>query len=120
MIMLRRKILIMFIFLFLFLFQNEKAIASVILPPLPKISGSKKVTAVVTMERPLSEKQIDKLLEKYPSLQLRNVYTIALDGFSVHGKKDEIKQLKKENPIQTVTDVSIYHALLDESVPYIG
>ena len=64
--------------------------------------------------------KINKLLEKYPSLHLRNIYTVALDGFSVYGKKNEIEQLKKESAIQAVTEVSVYHALLDESVPFIG
>ena len=32
----------------------------------------------------------------------------------------EIEQLKKEGGIQAVTEISVYQAVLDESVPYIG
>ncbi|QNU02677.1 S8 family serine peptidase [Peribacillus butanolivorans] len=118
--MLRKISFILSVFLLIFFFSNEKGLASVILPPLPKLSESKKVTVVVTMERPISQEKINKLLEKYPSLHLRNIYTVALDGFSVYGKKNEIEQLKKESAIQAATEVSMYHALLDESVPFIG
>lgn len=118
--MLGKKTFIVFVFLFIFIYQNEKGLASVILPPLPKLSESKKVTVVVTMDKVFQRKKIEKLLEKYPSLQLRNVYSVALNGFSVHGKMNEIEQLKKEDEIQAVTEVSVYQAVLDKSVPYIG
>ncbi|MFD6206515.1 S8 family serine peptidase [Peribacillus sp. NPDC060253] len=118
--MLGKKRFIVFVFLFMFIYSSEKGVASVILPPLPKLSESKKVTVVVTMDTAFQQKKINKLLEKYPSLQLRTVYSVALNGFSLHGKNTEIEQLKKENDIQTVTEVSMYHAVLDESVPYIG
>lgn len=94
--MLGKKTFIVFVFLFIFIYQNEKGFAKVILPPLPKLSESKEVTVVVTMDKAFNRKKIEKLLEKYPSLQLRNVYSVALDGFSLHGKMKEIEQLKKE------------------------
>lgn len=43
-----------------------------------------------------------------------------MDGFSLRGKMNEIEQLKKEGGIQAVTEVSVYQAVLDKSVPYIG
>ncbi|MFJ7676822.1 S8 family serine peptidase [Peribacillus sp. NPDC097198] len=109
-----------FIFLSTFPLPIERGVASVILPPLPKTAESQKVRAVVTTDRPLSNREIIKVLSKYPSLNLRNVFTVALDGFSVQGNREEVKRLWKEDHIQAVSEVSKYHPALDESVPYIG
>lgn len=95
-------------------------IASVIRPPIPKQTVSTTLTVIVTVEKPMAKKDIIKLIEEYPSLRLRNFYTVALDGFSLQGKKGEIDKLSKESNIQAVSEVSNYHAALNESVPYIG
>lgn len=95
-------------------------IASVIRPPIPKQTVSTTLTVIVTVEKPMAKKDIIKLIEEYPSLRLRNFYMVALDGFSLQGKKGEIDKLSKESNIQAVSEVSNYHAALNESVPYIG
>ena len=116
----RAIILTFIIFLSSFLLLLGKGNASVILPPLPSTDETRKVTVIVTMNQPIGKGKIMKLLEKYPSLNLRNVYSIALDGFSVQGDRKEVERLWKENGIEAVSEVSNYHAALDESVPYIG
>ncbi|MGG4153128.1 S8 family serine peptidase [Peribacillus muralis] len=121
MLKMKKKLFIyIFVFLLLFTYSIEQGAASVILPPLPKLSESKEVTVVVTMDKAFEQKKIDELLGKYPTLRLRTVYSVALNGFSLRGNVKDIEQFKKENDIQTVTEVSTYHTVLDESVPYIG
>lgn len=121
MLKLKKKLFIYItVFLLLFTYSYEKGVASIILPPLPKLSESKIVTVVVTMDQVIERKKISELLGKYPTLQLRTVYSVALNGFSLRGSLNEIERLKKDNDIQAVTEVSTYHAVLDESVPYIG
>ncbi|MGE7603866.1 S8 family serine peptidase [Peribacillus sp. NPDC097675] len=117
---LKAIILTFFIFLSSFLVPLEKGFSSVILPPLPNTADFKKVTVVVTMDQPIGKGKVLKLLEKYPSLKLRKIYSTAIDGFSVQGDRAEVERLWKEKNIQAVSEVSNYHAVIDESVPYIG
>ncbi|WP_285767924.1 S8 family serine peptidase [Peribacillus sp. SI8-4] len=121
MLTLKKKLFIyIFVFLLLFTYSFETGTASVILPPLPKLPESKEVTVVVMMDKAIEQEKINELVGKYPTLQLRKVYSVALHGFSLRGRIQEIEKLKKENDIQDITEVSTYHAVLDESVPYIG
>lgn len=61
--MLGKKTFIVFVFLFIFIYQNEKGVASVILPPLPKLSESKEVTVVVTMDKVFQRKKSKNCLK---------------------------------------------------------
>ena len=90
------------------------------LPPLPVPVSGLKVTAVVLTDQALSGEEINEMIEKYPSLQLRRIYSTAVNGFSVYGKKAEVEKLKKEELVQAATEVSNYHSSLDGSVPFIG
>lgn len=55
--MLGKKTFIVFVFVFICIYSNEKGLASVTLPPLPKISEAKEVTVVVTLDRELQQKR---------------------------------------------------------------
>lgn len=101
-------------------FINSSVNAAVIIPPLPKLSVTKPTTAVVMLEQSFKRKKIEQTLKKYPSLKLRNVYKHAITGFSVEGTKEELARLEQEPFIRHITEVSVYHVELDESVPFIG
>ena len=60
------------------------------------------------------------MVKKYPALQLRNVYKHAITGFSVAGTKEDVAKLQQESLVSAVTEVSVYHVALDQSVPFIG
>ena len=102
------------------LFIESSVFAEIVIPPLPKISASKPTTAVVIVEQSIKRRQIEQTLEKYPSLKLRNVYKHAITGFSVEGTKEELAKLQRERFIRHISEVSVYHINLDESVPFIG
>lgn len=99
---------------------NSPVKATIVIPPLPKISASKPTTAVVMLEQSLKKEKIETTLKKYPSLRLRNIYKHAITGFSVEGTKAELEKLQQEPFVQHMTEVSVYRVELDESVPFIG
>ncbi|USK72585.1 S8 family serine peptidase [Peribacillus asahii] len=68
----------------------------------------------------MKKEQIEQVLKKYPSLKLRTIYKHAITGFSVSGEKRDVAKLQQESFIQAVTEIAVYHAALDESVPFIG
>lgn len=84
------------------------------------MSDSKQKTTVVILTHSLKQNQIEKMVKKYPALQLRNVYKHAITGFSVAGTKEDVAKLQQESLVSAVTEVSVYHVALDQSVPFIG
>ncbi|WP_276205135.1 S8 family serine peptidase [Bacillus sp. MUM 13] len=103
-----------------FLLPSYCPLAAIELPPLPVASQSKVIRAIVALDNKATVSDISSVLKKYPSLHLRKVYKHAINGFSVSGKTSEISSLKREMKVKFVTEVSIYHAEGDESIPFIG
>ncbi|WP_301950641.1 S8 family serine peptidase [Bacillus sp. V59.32b] len=115
----KRKIIFLLLILFL-LIPMSAPLAAVRIPPLPKIDPSKKTTVIVALKRPADRASIQNLVKKYSSLKIGHIYQYALSGFSVTGKSEEIAKLKKESQISYISQVSYYHADIEESVPFIG
>lgn len=105
---------------FLLVLGNGSGFAAIHVPPLPKVSELTHTTAVVILKDPMKKEQIEQVLKKYPKLKLRTIYKHAITGFSVSGKKRDVAKLQQESFIQAVTEIAVYHAALDESVPFIG
>ncbi len=89
------------------------------IPNLPTQSEEEIIAIVTTKERN-SKKQIDQLLSTYNGLEVRQVYSFALQGFSVKGKRAQVEQLAKHRSVETVSEVASYYTELKDSVPFIG
>lgn len=94
--------------------------AEITLPPLSKLSESRQIKAIVILKQTIQRSQMEKIIQRYPSVELRNIYKRAIKGFSVSGNIQDIQKLQQEPQIQTVSEVSVYRASLKDSVPFIG
>lgn len=90
------------------------------IPPLPDENLNEEKIAIVVLENKWNEEQIERLVKKYPSLQIRQYFTHALNGFSVKGKLRDLRKISQVQEISLVSEVNPYQALTEESIPYIG
>jgi minor extracellular serine protease Vpr len=102
------------ILLLLIIFTSTRAQAiTLITPPIP---NNQKV-AIVVLQKPQTEQQIKQMLTPYKGLNLRTIFTEALDGFSVEG---DFSQLAKDQKVMTVSPVNDYSVETEESTKIIG
>lgn len=104
----------------IFLSTSLVEASTLIHPPIPLESPTAEKVAIVILEKEKSEQDIHKLLRKIPSLQLRQIYKYALNGFSVKGKAKDIEELKKLASQSIVSPVNTYHVHAEESIKMIG
>jgi len=98
---------------------NIEAISNRSHPPLPKEEHKEKVS-IVMLKNPMSKQEIQKLIEPYPQLTLRHIYTHAIQGFSIKGPVDELNQFKNIEQIVNVFPSYKYESTGTESIQYIG
>ncbi|WP_462410232.1 S8 family serine peptidase [Neobacillus sp. Marseille-QA0830] len=87
-------------------------------PPIP--ASTQDTVAIVMLDRPQSEQEIQQLIKPYKNIKLRRVFTEAIDGFSVEGPPETIERLAGHRPILQVSTVNEYQAETEESVKIIG
>ena len=87
-------------------------------PPIPK--PTQDTVAIVVLENPQSEQEINQLIRPYKDVKLRRVFEEAIDGFSIQGSPESIAQLAKQKQILNVSPVNQYKAETEESVRIIG
>lgn len=90
------------------------------LPPLPKEKEHEEKISIVTLQEPLTREEIQNMISPYPNIQLRHVYTHALQGFSVQGPIKELEQLKQIKEIQHLYPSYPYEANGENSIHFIG
>lgn len=87
-------------------------------PPIPK--STKETVAIVMLNQPRSQQEIEQLLQPYKNIKLRRIFHEALNGFSVQGSPDDIAKLAKHTPVTHVSPVTEYRVETEESVKIIG
>ncbi|MFP5114233.1 S8 family serine peptidase [Bacillaceae bacterium C204] len=88
----------------------------------PSITKSRQeTTAIIILDKPHTDQEIQQLLQPYKDVKLRRVYREALDGFSVQGSVETLAKLKSsQKQIINVSPVIQYQAETEESVEIIG
>lgn len=87
-------------------------------PPIPK--PTQETVAIVLLEKPHSEQEINELIRPFRDVKLRRVFTEAITGFSVQGKPPAIARLAGNKQILNISPVTQYQVQTEESVKIIG
>ncbi|MFJ7726017.1 S8 family serine peptidase [Neobacillus sp. NPDC097160] len=87
-------------------------------PPIPK--PTQNTIAIVLLEQPQSEQEINQLIRPYKDVKLRRVFHEAIDGFSIQASPETIAKLAEQQQILNVSPVTQYQAETEESVKIIG
>ena len=90
------------------------------LPPLPKKDEAENIVAIVIAKADKDYRQLSKDISRMPGIQLRNIYEYALNGFTVEGTRKQIETLRESEEVEIISELSLYEATVDESVPFIG
>jgi minor extracellular serine protease Vpr len=93
--------------------QTPAHARTLIAPPIP---NDQKV-AIVILQKQHSEQQIKQMLAPYHGLKLRQIFTEAINGFSVEG---DFSQLAKQQKTLTISPVNNYSVQTEESTKIIG
>ncbi|WP_066072971.1 S8 family serine peptidase [Neobacillus soli] len=97
-------------------FQTSKTL---IHPPIPK--STEDTVAIIILEKPQSQQEINQLIRPYKDVKLRRVFREALDGFSVQGSPAAIARLAGgSKQIVNVSPVTQYQVEAEESIKIIG
>lgn len=114
-----RKVMII-IFLLILTLPSQAVTRSIQLPPLPIDSPHTKRTAIIMLSENQTDADMNKLIEKYPDLEVRYKYTHVLNGFSARGSIATLKKLSDLANVELVSPVQTYKAELEESIRIIG
>jgi len=109
--------------LMLMLWISMSSAASAIsfqLPPLPKKDEAENIVAIVIAKADKDYRQLSKDISRMPGIRLRNIYEYALNGFTVEGTRKQIETLRESEEVEIISELSLYEATVDESVPFIG
>ncbi|MFK9091555.1 S8 family serine peptidase [Bacillus salipaludis] len=87
-------------------------------PPIPK--PTQNTIAIVLLEQPQSEQEINQLIRPYKDVKLRRVFHEAIDGFSIQASPETIAKMKEQKQILNVSPVTQYQVQTEESVKIIG
>ncbi|WP_026695994.1 S8 family serine peptidase [Peribacillus kribbensis] len=93
------------------------ASAEVKIPDRPARYGDERVIAIAVFKKNRDGKTI---VNKHPALRIREVYTHAINGYSLEGPRKEMEALRMEADIEQVSECNVYEAEINESVPFIG
>lgn len=101
---------------FLLAFQTPKILIH------PSITTStQERTAIIILDKPQTDQQIQQLIQPYKDIKLRRVFHHALDGFSVEASPETLDKLShSDTQIINVLPVITYQAQTEESVKIIG
>ncbi len=88
----------------------------------PSITKStQETTAIIILDKPHTDQEIQQLIKPYKDVKLRRVFHHALDGFSVEGSAESLAKLgRTDKQIRNVSPVITYQAQTEESVKIIG
>ncbi|WP_026568214.1 S8 family serine peptidase [Bacillus sp. UNC41MFS5] len=89
----------------------------------PSITKStQETTAIIILDKPYTDQEIQQLLQPYKDIKLRRIFREALDGFSVQGSAASLTKLAatSQKQITNVSPVIQYQAETEESVEIIG
>ncbi|MEH7480421.1 S8 family serine peptidase [Neobacillus drentensis] len=88
----------------------------------PSITKStQETTAIIILDKPHTDQEIQQLMKPYKDVKLRRVFHHALDGFSVEGSAETLAELgRSHKQIKNVSPVITYQAETEESVKIIG
>ncbi|MBM7690679.1 minor extracellular serine protease Vpr [Peribacillus deserti] len=112
-----KRWLVVCLFVFSWLLESP-ASGEVRIPPLGGEFAEERIIAIALFNETSVNRE--NVLEKYPSLRVRKVFSHALNGISIEGRRKDVEQLKKDSRIASVTESTLYQADIDNSVPFIG
>jgi minor extracellular serine protease Vpr len=100
----------------LFSIETPASARSLETPPIPK-----ERVAIVILENPQSEQEINQILKPFKDIKLRRVFTEAIYGFSVEGSPESIAKLAENHKqIVNISPVARYQVQTEESIKMIG
>lgn len=89
-------------------------------PSLPKDDPYEKKIAIVKTKDNYSNQEIERILGKYKSLNIRTNFHEIFNGFSVEGYLREIQELEKEQAVEMVSEAQTYSVEEENPVRLIG
>lgn len=81
---------------------------AVTIPPLPKPDGSEEQIAIAVTGKKMTAAEIQQIMLKYPNIHLREMFSLALNGFSVQGTAASLQKLAENEAISTIAIVNQY------------
>jgi minor extracellular serine protease Vpr len=114
------RIILLAVTLFSFVCTPTTSARTLIHPPIPEESPATEKVAIVTLPSKATEQQIKELLQPYPDLTLRHMFTEALNGFSVKGTKRSLERLAETNKVESVSPVTTYNIQTETNTEIIG
>ncbi|MGS2777398.1 S8 family serine peptidase [Robertmurraya sp. GLU-23] len=89
-------------------------------PPIPEEDPTTEKVAIVTLPEKTNVHQIKELITPYPDLELRHIFTEALNGFSVKGTKGSLDKLAQTSKVESVSPVTTYSVQSETNTEIIG
>ncbi len=90
--------------------ENAKQSAAVKIPPLPARDKNEEQVAIAITDKTMTTADVRQLLQKYPQIQLRKTFGLALNGFSVKGPQAVLDKLAQDEAVKNVTIANHYIA----------
>lgn len=116
----KRRIILLTALLFSFVCTPALSAKTLIHPPIPEEPLTTEKVAIVTLPTLATEEQIKQLIEPYPDLELRHIFTEALNGFSVKGTKGSLDKLAQTSKVESVSPVTTYSVQSETNTEIIG
>lgn len=116
----KRRIILLTALLFSFVCTPALSAKTLNHPPIPEEPLTTEKVAIVTLPTLATEEQIKQLIEPYPDLELRHIFTEALNGFSVKGTKGSLDKLAQTSKVESVSPVTTYSVQSETNTEIIG
>lgn len=94
--------------------KAEKQDRQAAIPPLPKPDTSEEQIAIAVTDNKMTEAEIRHFLQKYPQIQLRKIFSLALNGFSIQGPRASLEKIAGDERIHALSLVNQYIPSLPE------
>lgn len=106
-------------FFCVFFFQSGTFSAEALkIPPLPILNPQEIKSGIVILKEPATPLAKREFLKKYPKVKVSQIYTEAVNGFSIEGTVAQIRQLEKDPGVEYFSELRAYS--IEEEVHSIG
>lgn len=90
------------------------------IPPLPSSDSSREQVAIAVTKQAMTAAEIRRLLEQYPGLQLRNIFSLTFNGFSIKGPSTLLQKLAQDQAVEAISISKQYRAPQSVSTAVMG
>ncbi|MBB6447175.1 S8 family serine peptidase [Bacillus benzoevorans] len=91
--------------------------AAAAIPPLPKPDSREEQIAIAITDKNVTAAEVQQIMQKYPNISVRKIFSHALNGFSVQGPAASLQRLAQNEAVNTVTIVNQYGTVQPPATP---